>query len=89
MFGREERHTGRVGDTYVVRDVEHANSRAGNTQPTLEAGDTLVRTRHSGDCFSDYAIMRNGKRAGRWAGYDLPNEWLETNVVDDVTGGER
>jgi hypothetical protein len=73
MFDRE-RHTGELGDCYQVSSgaVKYSHKRAGNGDfVQLQSGDILVRVAHSGDCFSTYAVFRNGFLIkGCWAGYD-------------------
>lgn len=83
---REQRHLGRVGDVFVVGDVEALQKRMGNMRnpPTMEKGDVLVRRHHSGDCFSDFAVLREGRYYAEWAGYEPgPDAALRVgNAVD-------
>ncbi len=81
-----ERHTGRVGDRYRVdaEAVEYAKRRRGTCDYIeLQPGDVLMRTHHSGDCFSTYAVIRDGQRVGEWCGYDGVGEYID-NAVDTV-----
>ena len=82
-----EIHTGRVGDRYRLTEeaVEHSKMRCGNGDYIeLQAGDVLMRTRHSGDCFCDYAVFRDGQRLeGRWSGYDGVGDFVD-NAVDTL-----
>ena len=83
----QQRHAGQVGDTYSVSEADAAFSlsRAGSGDPTLlQAGDILMRTAHSGDCFSRYAVFRGGARlAVGWWGYDGVGK-LSGNVMNDL-----
>ncbi len=85
---RAERHTGRVGDLFILDAAAavYGKQRAGHALDgaTLQAGDVLMRTAHSGDCFSQYAVFREGKRLERsWCGYDGVGE-PRGNVVDTL-----
>lgn len=91
MFSHErpQRHNGRVGDIYRVKDSKHANGRAGSgPRPILQEGDILIRKRHTGDCFCTYGLKRDNRWAEEWFGYDLPDSWLTGNLVDDVLAGK-
>jgi len=81
---RQPRYTGSVGDSYKVVDEDYANQRSGCDQPKLVKGDVLVSLRHSGDCFSDYAILRNEEQIGEWCGYDGAGEFLHNVAIEYV-----
>ncbi len=82
---RGERHMGAVGDAYRITDAVAAEARrGGGDYPDLEVGDVLLRLDHSGDCFSTYAVFRDGTRLlQKWRGYELGLDAIG-NVVDDL-----
>ena len=85
---RNERHTGRVGDIFLVEDPEMVMSRQGNCKNTqVQRGDRMMRVRHSGDCFSDYVVLRKGRVIGEWRGYDFADFATARNVVDEIVAG--
>lgn len=76
---------GRVGDCYRITDAVASGHRSGNGDfPTLKDGDIMLRLDHSGDCFSTYAVFRDGVRLEKqWRGYELGLDAIGS-VVDDL-----
>jgi hypothetical protein len=64
--------------------MEWVRTRSGSSVKLKpEVNDIIVRTSHSGDCFSYFAVFREGKRIGDWCGYEPDAEYLG-NVVDSM-----
>lgn len=87
---REERHTGRVGDAYLIVEMTKYHRAQGSRDGDVayQPKDVLLRVRHTGDCFSDYFVFRHGHKIGTWSGYDAQSLTEPTyrlgNVVEDM-----